>query len=79
MKKLGMIIAFCGLFVIGLSAQDPQKTKKQTASTPAASTTTTKKTPKNTVPVKQRLVAKKTPLKVTKPVENRAGTTVNHN
>lgn len=78
MKKLGLIIAFCGLFVIGLSAQDPQKPKKQSGATPAVATAT-KKTPKNTVPVKQRLVKKNTPLKVSKPVEKRAGTTVNHN
>lgn len=76
MKKLGLLLAFCGLFVIGLNAQDPKAPKKQPAAAPTAPAK--KSYPKNTVPAKQRFVRKTTPLKVSKPVDARANT-VNHN
>jgi hypothetical protein len=77
MKKLGLIIAFCGLFAIGLSAQDPQKPKKQSGKpTPVA--TVNKKTPKNTVPTRHRVI-KKAPQQASKPAEKKSGTAVNPN
>lgn len=70
MKKIGLLLAFFGLFALSLSAQDPRPSKAVAGHTP-----------KNTVPVKRKLPPSNaratTNMKVSRPAQAKQKTIVN--